>query len=47
LNYLPNDLRKGIANLQNLILTVEQKDKAVEVKVVVSKKKNDLPMIKL
>lgn len=47
LNYLPDELKKGIANLQNLVITAEQKDKVVEVKAVVSKKKNDLPIIRL
>jgi hypothetical protein len=47
LNYLPDDVRKGIANLQGLVITAMQKEKAVEVKVVVSKKKNRLPIIKI
>ncbi|MBP6431541.1 MAG: hypothetical protein KA319_07230 [Ferruginibacter sp.] len=47
LNYLPDEFKKGIANLQNLVITAEQKEKTVEVKVVVGKKKNDLPIIKL
>lgn len=47
LNYLPDELRKGIANLQSLVITAEQKDKAVELKTVVSKKKNDMAVIKL
>jgi hypothetical protein len=46
LNYLPDDIRKAIGNLQSLVITAEQKDKAIDVKVVVSKKKNDLAMIK-
>jgi hypothetical protein len=47
LNYLPDGVRKSISNLQSLMITAEQKNKAVEVKAVVSKKKNSLPIIKL
>jgi hypothetical protein len=47
LNYLPDEIKKGITNLQSLLITAEQKDKAVDMKMLVSKKKNDLSIIKM